>query len=368
MRLDLHCGRRAVDQRTGIGNAAALDQDGHPAARRAVLRAGVGRHGLVRGSELADRLVERPSDAVHVGQAATLGVLGVDRERGRISLSRRSNPSARGCAGARGQALSALDKRSRRWPVPLRVAAIAHLGYDRGMSKGVLALAILTIGCTHWGRDVVYGPPREVGRRLVGAPQVAETTTSATSVGFAAGGVSDGVSAGAAGGLAANSGTVKRTHCVQQAEIDFTQPVHTVPELRLRWLDVASSVILGLGGLGAIQVGANQPADLRDNHNSDFYITGGVLIGAGVGLLLYSYLWVPSRAPGATDTVRSWTETTFIESTGCGLVPADVAPASTSPSTPDAQKRLEQLEELHRAGTITDEEYQQKRRQILDSI
>jgi hypothetical protein len=251
--------------------------------------------------------------------------------------------------------------------MPQRVASIAHLGYERPMSKGVWALVILTIGCTHLGRDNVYGPRSEVSRRLIGAPQVAETTTSATSVGFAAGGASDGVSAGAAGGLAASSGTVKRTHCVQQAEIDFTQPVHTTPEIHLRWLDVTGAVILGLSGLGMINVGANQSDDLRDGHDSDFYITGGAMIGAGVGLLLYSYLWVPSRAPGATDAVRSWTETTFIESTGCGLVPADVAPASRGP-TPDAQKRLEQLEELHRAGTITDEEYQQKRRQILDSI
>ncbi len=61
---------------------------------------GVHRDGLVHVSELADRYVEDPGTVVRVGQKVRVRVIGVDRERGRISLSMRSM-RADGRSGAR---------------------------------------------------------------------------------------------------------------------------------------------------------------------------------------------------------------------------------------------------------------------------
>ncbi|WP_461395167.1 Tex family protein, partial [Deferrisoma sp.] len=55
---------------------------------------GVHQDGLVHVSELADRYVEDPAQVVRVGQKVRVRVLGVDRDRGRISLSMRSDPGA----------------------------------------------------------------------------------------------------------------------------------------------------------------------------------------------------------------------------------------------------------------------------------
>ena len=52
---------------------------------------GVKRDGLVHISQLTDGWVDNPRDVVRVGEVVRVRVLEVDRERGRISLSRRSN-------------------------------------------------------------------------------------------------------------------------------------------------------------------------------------------------------------------------------------------------------------------------------------
>jgi uncharacterized protein len=57
---------------------------------------GVKRDGLVHLSELADRWVEDPREVVKVGQIVKVRVLEVDRERGRISLSMKSDPGTGG--------------------------------------------------------------------------------------------------------------------------------------------------------------------------------------------------------------------------------------------------------------------------------
>ncbi len=61
---------------------------------------GVHRDGLVHVSELADRYVEDPGTIVRVGQRVRVRVIGVDRERERISLSMRS-PRGDGRRGGR---------------------------------------------------------------------------------------------------------------------------------------------------------------------------------------------------------------------------------------------------------------------------
>ena len=51
---------------------------------------GIKRDGLVHISELSDTWIDNPREAVRVGQVVRVRVLEVDRQRGRISLSRRS--------------------------------------------------------------------------------------------------------------------------------------------------------------------------------------------------------------------------------------------------------------------------------------
>jgi uncharacterized protein len=53
---------------------------------------GVHRDGLVHVSELSDRFVKDPRQVVQVHQKVTVTVLGVDLERGRVSLSMKSSP------------------------------------------------------------------------------------------------------------------------------------------------------------------------------------------------------------------------------------------------------------------------------------
>jgi uncharacterized protein len=55
---------------------------------------GVHQDGLVHISELADRFVRNPHEVVKVNQKVTVTVIGVDRERNRISLLLRKSPRA----------------------------------------------------------------------------------------------------------------------------------------------------------------------------------------------------------------------------------------------------------------------------------
>ena len=62
------------------------------AAFGAFVDIGVHQDGLVHISELADRFVRDPYEAVHAGQRLKVRVLSVDRERKRIALSARTAP------------------------------------------------------------------------------------------------------------------------------------------------------------------------------------------------------------------------------------------------------------------------------------
>ena len=53
---------------------------------------GVHQDGLVHISELSERFVRHPSEIVEVGQQVKVRVIGVDRERNRISLSMKGVP------------------------------------------------------------------------------------------------------------------------------------------------------------------------------------------------------------------------------------------------------------------------------------
>lgn len=61
---------------------------------------GVHQDGLVHVSQLADRYVKDPAEAVKVGQKVTVTVLDVDLPRKRIALSLKTDPGARPERGA----------------------------------------------------------------------------------------------------------------------------------------------------------------------------------------------------------------------------------------------------------------------------
>ena len=48
---------------------------------------GVKQDGLVHISKMADRFVKHPSEVVSVGDTVTVWVAGIDKDRGKISLS-----------------------------------------------------------------------------------------------------------------------------------------------------------------------------------------------------------------------------------------------------------------------------------------
>jgi hypothetical protein len=203
---------------------------------------------------------------------------------------------------------------------------------------------VLGFGCTHWDMQPVYGPPQEVGRHLIGAPQV-ETTTSTD---FSAGGVTSsapGYAYGYYGGGRVTSGqvsgdgeTVTRTHCVQQAQIDYLQPYTLQPVTAGRAWDVLGGVGLGLLG-GSIALVANQNYNDQlsvDQTNPAFfgtpspptgaYAIGGALLVGGIAWLGYSLLELPSGPePQPQNTQQTYTQVQYVESTGCGLVPGDQA-------------------------------------------
>jgi hypothetical protein len=250
----------------------------------------------------------------------------------------------------------------------------------RFVAASAAAAVLLASGCTHWNSRTQYGAQQETGRRLIGAPQVAETSSASLSAGFAGASGHDAGGSGILGGLSGSAGSTKRTHCVQQAEIDFVQPYEIVPVGSSRALDWVGTLVLGILGLGVVgQASASQdtfwePGDPYYEEPPDptaGYLVGGAMIAGAIGWIGYSYAKLPRHpAPAVQSSQRLWTETQFVEATGCGLVPADVvAPgAPASPGGDDTAARLEKLDRLRDSGVITEAEYQQKRKALIDAL
>jgi hypothetical protein len=235
----------------------------------------------------------------------------------------------------------------------------------------VLAM-VAAAGCTRWSSNNVYGPEREVARRLLGAPAIAETKSSSLNAGFA-GSARGGT---AVAGLGASSESVTLKHCVQKAELTFEQPFDVRPQLRGRGWDVAGAVVLGLIGLGGIQAGMGDTNDPSGNNGTQNIVAGSAFIAAGAGLLIYSFGIVPNREPPVLQNQRrQWVENRLVESSGCGL-PGDVAAAQAAmpvviqaaPAQQDATARLQQLDKLRAAGSISEADYARKRKEIIDGI
>lgn len=207
---------------------------------------------------------------------------------------------------------------------------------------GLVVTVVATLGaCTRWSVDEptsTAGPRREVARRLVGAPMVEERTH--TSVGGVAGGTSDGNSA--AGGLAASHASVKRTHCVQQAQIDYAQDIELTAQTTGRGIDLGISIPVTALGLLVASTAYSQQQDFDRGLTTDrpadptaSYITGGAMAVAGGAWLIYSLAVLPKGPrPTIAPTKKEWTETTYVEAEGCGLVPGDPVAPRVAPPAP----------------------------------
>jgi hypothetical protein len=258
------------------------------------------------------------------------------------------------------------------------------------MVKSALTAIVVALvglaGCTSWGTQNVYGPKREVGRQLLGSPAIAESKSSSLNAGFS------GASGGgvAVAGLAGNTDSIKLTHCVQQAEIQYEQPFEIHPRAVGRGMDVAGAITLGV--IGLIVVGATsakqdtfwEPGDPYYEPPPDptaGYVIGGGMMAAGAGLMIYSFAKLPKQPkPPVQYSKRAWVENRLVESTGCTLpgVPSNVAAAPAPAAGPmaapaaapvnDVTARLQKLDALKASGAITDAEYQRKRKEIIDGI
>src|SRR6266496_5145395 len=133
------------------------------------------------------------------------------------------------------------------------------------MKRSITATVALVglAGCTTWGTTNVYGPKREVGRQLLGSPAIAESKSSSLNAGFS-GAASGGT---AVAGLGAAPDSIKPTHCVRQAQVQYEQPFEVHPTTIHRGYDVAGAIALGVIGLAVLSSTASsqdtfwQPGD-----------------------------------------------------------------------------------------------------------
>ncbi|MEZ4403015.1 MAG: hypothetical protein R3B06_23535 [Kofleriaceae bacterium] len=182
----------------------------------------------------------------------------------------------------------------------------------------------------------------ELARRLVGVPQVEQTTTSSVSAGMSVAGARRGPGGVAVGGLSGRSGTVTRTHCVQPAEIDYVQDVAYTPELKGRTPDLIGGgflVVLGVSLLASRHDDYVRERDLYRQAPLDLVEPsapiGSYLVNAAIaagGAALGIRAWRASGRPAPRTEQRRWTETTFVEASGCGLVPADLGSTAPTPT------------------------------------
>lgn len=208
------------------------------------------------------------------------------------------------------------------------------------MRREILLLTSASVlsACTHWETTQAFGEQREVARRLVGSPQIEEVTSRSLSAGAGAStSMSGRSSAAAVGGV---QETVKRTHCVQQAQIDFVQDITFDAHVEGRRKDVWSSVLVGgLGLLLGVAAYSKYHQDLDDctmyggcstlpKEPTPVYAASGAAVLFAGGWLVYSFAALPgSPKPVTPPAQKAWTETVFVEATGCGLVPVDRTPA-----------------------------------------
>ena len=224
------------------------------------------------------------------------------------------------------------------------------------MKLPALMCGVALAGCAHWDLTQTYGPRQEVGRTLVGSPQIEEVSSQSFSAGFAGGGATynngyygTGVMAG---GLDASRESVHRTHCIQQAQIEYEQQVSMSPHVVGRAKDVVGSLTTGGIGLmilaGAASVYAFEKMKYQDDLSfyqmdpsffpnpgappgqpTTAYAIGGAAVVTGAVWFVYSMAALPhGEAPQTQVHPRRWVESAYVEAEGCGLVPGDRPTAS----------------------------------------
>lgn len=192
-------------------------------------------------------------------------------------------------------------------------------------------------------------------------------------------------------GLSGNSDSMTRTHCVQMFDVDYEQTYQTVGKVEGRGLDTVGGIALGVLGLGVIGTSrTNLDFDTGEREtNQGEMLVGVAMVAGGIGWIWYAHRRLPKGPPPSSPLqLRTWTASEFGESTGCGAFPGSpyatspVAPAAAAsgaaPAAPtpapsdgasgDIETRLKKLEELRALGLITQDEYELKRKAILDSL
>ncbi len=200
----------------------------------------------------------------------------------------------------------------------------------------LLLSACMIPGCAHWETTSTLGDSHEVARRLVGSPQIEEVTSTSLAAGGVAGArpnMSGGGTVGA--GIAGSHETIKRTHCVQQADVDYVQDVNYEQHVEGRTKDVVAGLVIGGVGLLLGLTAYRNYKTQTDDYNAGFtttkpdspnggYALAGAAVVVGGGWLVYSFAALPKgAAPVRPPSQKTWTETTYVEASGCGLVPAD---------------------------------------------
>ena len=210
-------------------------------------------------------------------------------------------------------------------------------GYRRMTRFAALLTLLCSVACTHWDTTNVTstaGPRREVGRHMIGDPTIEEVTSSGVTAGL--GGESAPTMSGgtiAVGGLSAGMTTVKRKHCVQQAQIDYSLAEDLQPTTAKRGLDLGVSIpMLAVGLLTIASVNqsySNSMYDYNQGYSSTRpdtplagYAIGGALAAIGGAWLGYSVGFLPNGPrPQLPPREKRWTETTYVEVQGCAPAP-----------------------------------------------
>lgn len=128
------------------------------------------------------------------------------------------------------------------------------------------------------------------------------------------------------------------------------------------------------GGAGAL--GLPPPGDDSLGIPSGFVVLMVLAALAGLGVLVWRLLLARSLARRAGMNPNHATAVTLLDDDGLaatylasGLRPAQqTTPSNRSPSVRSATERLRELDELKRQGMVTADEYQARRRAIIDSV
>lgn len=233
-----------------------------------------------------------------------------------------------------------------------------------------LTIAFSQAGCTTWRTKRVYEEMVELERYPVGEPHYVHTSSAELRLGY-------GDVRSRRGRYRRHEGVgrvdaVEQTVCVQRMEVQYARPYTEVASPRRVGDIVGSSVLMGVGLVTLVSTGLLESID--DNTFSDFddeprdtnyglgYAIGGTALGAGALWLGLSMALLPADPPPPTtrgEVLSSGVE--LAEATGCDL------PTAPAP-LPDTAARLRELERLRDSGAITEEEYEDARREIIRDL